>query len=103
MIPKKYHYLDVDGNHFPDADEGDELIYTIDFSCWLTQERDDFVSAAWEVSSGAVLIEQFVEGTRALVKVSTPTVGTFKLVCTLNSTEAGKTQINKVPMMLKVY
>jgi hypothetical protein len=103
MIPKKYHYVDIDGNHFPDADKGDDLYYALELSCWLTSEGDILSSATWDVSEGATITESSVAGTIATVRVSTPIVGTFKLRCTVTSDDSGNQQTNVVPMMLKVY
>ena len=100
---KKYSYEAVDGTHFPDANVGDDLYYAIDISPWLTEEQDTLTSVAWVYPSGVTSSDQFLVGSEATIKVSTNTVGTFRLTCKITSIENGKTQTNAIPMMLRVY
>jgi len=102
MFIRKYHYTEVDGNHWPDANTGDALYYSIDFSCWLNEEEDNINSITWIIPSGVEKLDEYVDGTEAAVKLSTSLIGSFRVICELSSEEHGKTQINSVPMMLKV-
>lgn len=100
---KKYNYTAPDGNHFPDANLGDDLFYAIEFSPWLLNEADTLTSVEWTYPKGVSSSEEFLVGTSATIKVLTNKVGTFKITCKITSTENGKTQTNAVPMMLRVY
>jgi hypothetical protein len=102
-IPKKFPYKNIDGNHFPDADVGDELYYALDFTCWLNSENDAIVGARWEVPEGVIKLDDFVLDDQGNIKISTPNIGIFKILCYLTSAELGFEQINAIPTMLKVY
>lgn len=103
MLVKRYIYEAPDGKHFPDAYEGENKIYTIDFSEWLTNEGDTLVSVNWVISDGITSDDNFLVGNTANIKVDTSTQGTYKLICTANTIEDSKTQTIVVPMVLKVY
>ena len=100
---KKYSYKDVDGVHFPDANTGDDLYYAVDVSAWLVTEADTLTSVQWSYPSSVTSSENFINGSEATIKLSTNKVGTFRITCKITSVENGKTQINSVPMMLRVY
>jgi hypothetical protein len=100
---KKYSYEAIDGTHFPDANVGDDLFYAIDISQWLSAEHDTLTSVAWVYPSGVTSSEQFLVGNEATIKVATNKTGSFKLICKITTVENGKTQINAIPMMLRVY
>ena len=103
MIQRKYSYKDLDGNHWPDADKGDNLFYAIDFTKWLTNEADTLDSVAWTLPDGITSSEEFIAGNEGHVKLSTPRVGNFKIICTMMSDDNGQIQENIIPMILKVY
>ena len=103
MIPKKYNYVEIDGNHWPDADKGDNLFYSLDFSCWLNGEEDSFVSAEWTLPDGVTSDESFIGVDEAVIKIHTPSIGSYKVICTLTSNDRGREQTNVIPMVLKVY
>jgi len=109
MNPKKYSRLEMDGQHWPDSDIGDNLLYGINFADYFVDSSGTFsstetiVSATWELSTGLSSSDDFIQGDIAFIKISSDTIGVFKAICTLNTIVDGKTQINKVPMMLTVY
>ena len=100
---KNYYYKDIDGDHFPDATVGDELYYSILYSCWLNNEGDSLESVSWTVPDGLTLLEDTIEGGEVKAKIRSDRVGSFKIVCTLNTIEDTQTQTKNVPMILKVY
>lgn len=100
---KSYYYKDIDGEHFPDAIKGDELFYSIMFTCWLTNEGDSVSSITWAVPDGLTLMEDFIQGGEAKAKIRADRVGSFKVICTINTNEGTETQSKNVPMILKVY
>lgn len=100
---KDYYYKDIDGDHFPDTVVGSELYYTVDASCWLTQENDTITGATWEVGAGITLLDNFIQGTLLQVKLGALKVGSHSAVLTLTTTDNGNNQTKKVPMILKVY
>ena len=101
---KKYAYTSLAGDHWPDADKGDDLVYALDLSCWLDNEAANLVSVTWTVPDNVTITDNYVEGDRAYVKLYTPVVGAgYKILAAVTTTQAGKTQINNAPMMLKVF
>ena len=100
---KKYSYKDVDGFHFPDANTGDDLFYAVDVSNWLVTEADTLSTVQWSYPSGVTSSENYLNGSEATIKIATNKVGTYKINCKITSIENGKTQVNTVPMMLRVY
>lgn len=101
---KKYAYTSLDGDHWPDADKGDDLVYAYDLSCWLDNEEATLVSVTWSVPENVIITDDYVEGKFAYVKLHTPVVGAgYKILAAITTTQAGKTQTNNAPMMLKVF
>jgi hypothetical protein len=105
MIPKKFNYTTVDGNHWPDADKGDNLFYSIDISCFLEEEKDILVNVTWEVPDGLFTesADQFVESNLATIKLHSPSHGSFVIKCTIDTVDNGRQQTNVIPMILTVY
>lgn len=104
MIKRKYIYTDIDGNHWPDAEMGDDLYYAIDFSCWLTNEADTIIAVRWTIPAGAHSSDEFLVGTEATVKISVDKPGSYKIIGTIDSTDSNNViQTNSVPMILKVF
>lgn len=102
-MKKNYYYTDIDGDHFPDASKGDELYYSIMFSCWLSNEGDSTESITWSVPEGLTLLDEFIQGGEAKAKIRCDRVGSFKVTCTINTIEGTSNQTKNVPMILKVY
>jgi hypothetical protein len=102
-IPKKYSYTNTDGLHWPDAEAGDNLFYSIDFSCWLHEEGELIESFEWIVPEGIDEGESFITGTTGHVELGTPSIGSFKVKCKLITSELGLVQTNVIPMILRVY
>ena len=105
MKIKKYHYTSVDGDHWPDADVGDELYYAIDFSCYLHKEEDELTGVNWvtDPSSGVSVLDNFTSGTQAYIKIKAIRPGSYKFVAHIETIENSLTQVNAMPMMLRVY
>jgi hypothetical protein len=103
MFIRKFNYNDIDGNHWPDADVGDELYYAIDFSCWLNNEADTIDSVVWAIPEGIEATDEYIDGTEAVIKLKTSGYGSFKVLCKMTSIDNGKAQTNAVPMVLKVF
>ena len=57
-MKKQFAYNDVDGDHFPDGEVGDELEYGIDFKCYLDDTNGELVTpaAVWTVPKGVDII-----------------------------------------------
>ena len=96
-------YTSSEGNHWPDANAGDDLYYSIDFSTWLTAEGDTLSSVSWTLPDEITSSDEFVDSNKAYIKLLTATAGKHTIKCTLQSTDAGKTQTNVVPIILEVY
>ena len=93
---------DTDGKvYFPDAYLGEAKYYAVDFSTWLTTEGDTLSSVVWTVPAGVTGSDDNVEGNVASIKLTPSAVGTHEIICTLNSTDAGKTQVKIVKIYLK--
>lgn len=102
-IAKKYSYTDIDGLHWPDANVGDNLFYSIDFACWLNEEDELISSVNWIVPEGVTSDQELVTGSIGHIKIETLQTGSFKIVCNLGTTELGLSQNNAIPMVIKVY
>ncbi len=103
MIPKKYPYKAIDGDHWPDSDLGDDLFYGIDLNPWLNNEEDTLSSVSWDIPKGLSSTEDIVTNNTANIKISSDTIGSFTIKCTIETIESLHTQINVIPMILKVY
>ena len=103
MIPKAYQYIDVDGNHWPDASVGDSLYYSVDFAQWVVAENDNLVSVDWVVPECLNNEDSFVEGGQAFIKLGAAAVGSYKVLCNIHTVENTKEQTKTIPMILKVY
>lgn len=105
-MQRKFGYSEIDGNHWPDADVGDDLYYSIDFNCWLETEAEASSTVEWIIPEGITSSDQYVEAETAFIQLATNKRGTFKIICKVTSVDSGDTgkeQTNTVPMMLKVF
>lgn len=102
-MKKNFYYKDIDGEHFPDASVGDELYYSILFSCWLTNEGDTLEGVTWTVSDGLTVLDEAIQGGEVKAKIRCERAGSFRVLCTLDTIEDAQTQTKNVPMILKVY
>ena len=57
-MKKQFAYKDVDGDHFPDGEVGDELEYGIDFGCYMENTNTELVvpAAVWTVPKGVEIV-----------------------------------------------
>jgi len=100
---KKYSYKDIDGNHWPDANVGDDMFYSINYAQWGISEGDTFTSVNWVLPTGVTSSDASQEYGQVIIKIATPTTGTYKIICELTTEEDGKEQTNIIPMLIKVY
>jgi hypothetical protein len=103
MIPKDYVYTDIDGCHWPDTKLGSSMFYSIEYSQWLSDENDSFVSASWEIPEGVTGSEAYESGGEAFIKITADTRGSHKIKMNLTTSESGYVQTQVVEMILKVY
>jgi len=103
MNPKKYIRSEPDGIHWPDADVGDQALYGIDYSDYITESSETVTDTTWVVETGLTKIDDFDDSDIAFIKILSDEIGTFKAACTLTTLLAGKTYIQVIPMMLTVY
>lgn len=100
---KKYAYKDIDGNHWPDANAGDDMYYSINYAQWASTEGDTFVSVNWVLPDGVTSTDDFQEYGQVIIKLATPNPGVYKIICELVTEEDSKQQSNTIPMLIKVY
>ena len=105
MIPKNYIYKDTDGDHWPDAAFGNNEYYCIDFSDWITEENDSFVSAEWTIPIGLFGSDDYVieEDNQAFIKLRADGRGSFKVNLALTTMEENKESTKQIVMILRVY
>ena len=103
MNSKKYIRSEPDGTHWPDADVGDQLLYGIDFTDYITESGEAITNVTWTVETGVTSVDNFEVGAIAYIKILTDEIGTFKVTCTLTTTLTAKTYIQVIPMLLTVY
>jgi len=102
-LPKKYVHTNIDGEHWPDANVGDNLFYSLDLSCWVNSENELIESIEWTMPEGVTSEESFVTHNISHVKIHTPILGSFKISGKLVTSEFGLDQTNNIYMILKVY
>lgn len=100
---KSFPYIDIDGNHWPDAAYESAEYYSIDFSEYLDSEEDIQVSVEWVIPDGLVGEDSFEDATTAYIRITTFKRGSHRIVFKLTSSEAGKEQTTVLPIILKVY
>lgn len=100
---KKFIYKGVAGTHWPDAEAGDNLYYSLDLACWLNNEEDSLTGIQWFLPKGVTSDDSYVSGTEASIKLRTEYPGIYKIRCKVTSVDSGKEQSNVVPMLLKVF
>jgi hypothetical protein len=102
MYRRNRFYVDIDGDHFPDAYKSSDLYYAIDTTCWLQSEGDTLVGVVWETSDGITSSEDYLEGNRAVIKIATPNVGTYTVTALVTSNDSGKQQTKPFRYKIKV-
>ena len=102
-IQRKYPHTDLDGNHWPDADVGDELWYHVDFSCWYSLVDLEGISVMWDVPEGIEGLDDALNLTIASIKLKALRVGTYIITARIHSNIIGLEQVQMVPMKLKVF
>lgn len=105
MYLKDFVYKDNDGIHFPDARTGSENFYELDVKEYLIYEDEDLVRAEWTAEKGIEIIHDEIHKKEGIVaiKVKTPIVGSYSLVCRLITADHGVEQTTVIPMVIKVY
>lgn len=104
MDVKKYVRVQPDGVHWPDADVGDDLYYGIDFNaCINVAKGEEITGVEWILPDELTSSDSFVQDNIVNIKLYSPTVGTFKVICKLSTLLSGKSETQAAPMMLTVY
>lgn len=86
-------YIDTDGlEHWVDAAINDEIERYIDWDTWLSGQGDSLVNITWTLPSTITEMSAWEVGNIAYIKISCDSVGLHKIICTMDSTDAGKTQ-----------
>lgn len=101
---KKYAYTDSAGNHFPDANKGEEVYYALNLLPYALTEAETIESVEWVLPSGITNKDSYLleDGSEAHIKISTPSAGIYEIVAKVNSSDTGKVQTNYVNIILKV-
>lgn len=104
MNPKKYVRLEPDGVHWPDADVDDDLYYGIDYNnCIDVAGGEEITNVEWRLEEGITTSDSYVQDNNAIIKINSPKIGTFKVVCLLTTLFSGKSETQASPMLLTVY
>lgn len=101
---KKYPYVDSAGQHFPDANKGEEMYYALDLTPYSLAEAETITSVVWILPKELTNKDSYVleDGSEAHIKISSPIAGIFEVVAKINSEDTGKVQTNYVNIILKV-
>lgn len=102
MKAKKFGYTEIDGNHWPDADAGDDLYYSLNFECYLESEQETISDIEWMLPEGVTSSDDSIVGVSGLIKLATPYPGIFTIKCKLTTMDTGREQSQVIPMKLKV-
>ena len=88
-------YTDADGlAHWPDAPEGSEKYYGIDFDAYLTNENDTIGLATWSVPTGMTSMDEDIVSNQTRIKLSADSTGEYEIECSLTSTEGADSQVH---------
>lgn len=89
--------------YWPDTYVGSKLDYGFDWTLWLTNEGDTFVSMTWDtIPTGLVSSFDADASDISLINLEANTAGTYCISGIMQSTEGGHTQDLPVRMYLKV-
>ena len=89
--------------YWPDTLVGSDLDYGIDWSIWLTNENDTFVSMTWDaLPTGLTSAYSDDSSNISLIQLEPTTAGTYCISGIMASIEGGHTQKLPVQMHLKV-
>jgi len=89
--------------YWPDTQIGSELDYGIDWSLWLTNEGDDFVSMTWEtIPAGLTSAYNNDSANISLINLVAVTAGTYCISGLMESAESGHSQTLPIQIHLKV-
>ena len=102
MHRKNRFYNAIDGDHFPDAIKGSDLYYSLDLTCWLENESDTLISVNWILSEGITSSDNYINSDKAVIKIATPSVGTYTVTAMVLTDEAGKQQTKPFRYKLRV-
>jgi len=112
MNPKKYIREEPDGIHWPDADVGDDLYYGVNFQTYLSDailnvvhalQNEIIVNVTWTIPNGLISSDEFIEEDVGIIKLASNSIGTFKVICDLETVSSAKTQNQIIVMVLTVY
>ena len=102
-MQRAYAYTEVDGNHFPDLNVGDEVFCAISMDPWLDCTESTITEVIWELPVDVIGSQDLIDGSIIGLKLNAIKVGVFEIVAKVTSVGNGITQVNSVPMMLKVF
>ncbi len=102
MAFKTYEYETVDGNHFPDANKGDEIYYEFPISNGLDISLMEF---SFIFPEGVTSSDSYADpdGTKIHVKLLTPIVGNFRITCIATMAIGAKREVDHIVKVIKVY
>ncbi len=100
MTFRNHQYEMVDGIHLPDANKGDNVYYTfpIQNGLGITLMEYEFILPADITSS-----DDFSTAEEIQVRLLTPKVGTFAVVCVATISVGAKRIVDRIVRVLKVY
>lgn len=100
---RNYVYVDSAGLHFPDADAGDEVYYSLDLTCLVESESETVIDVQWNVPAQLTVVESFViDGKEAQVKIKSPIAGVYRIKADVITSDTGRESTNRHSMVLKV-
>ena len=89
--------------YWPDTFIGSKLDYGFDWSVWLTNEGDTFVSMTWNTIPTGLLFDYDADSSdTSIINLEAVTVGTYCISGIMQSSEGGHSQDLPVKMYLKV-
>lgn len=100
---KEIYYDDEGRPHWPDASLGSEKYYPVDWTGFLVQENDTRSNVSWTVPTGLTNMDTTTDGNKVLVKLSADTVGTYEVICEIETVEDAFTQKFRQKMYLTVF
>ncbi len=98
---KDYEYEMVDGHHFPDANKGDDVQYLFPIK---TNVIINLMEYSFILPEGVTVSDSYYNGsTGVVVKLLTPKVGTFTIVCVATISVGAKRIVDHISRVIKVY
>lgn len=100
MNTKPYTY---EGNlYFADANVGDRVYYSVDITNAMIDSAGTIDSVTWTLASGITSEDEYTTSTIAYCKINSPSIGTYKITITVDSSYNGKSATDVQVFWLKV-